>query len=127
MQWKSAASVRRKGVCTFSDISVVFIRKLHDKVMDTRTFGGFDDLFIGSSGLSVGNIILDGSIKKIDILLYHTDLASKALKSQPADILSVYSNGTAGHIIKSGQERADRGFPLPEGPTRQWIFLPGYQ
>ena len=78
--------------------------------MDTRTFGGFDDLFIGSSGLSVGNIILDGSIKKIDILLYHTDLASKALKSQPADILSVYSNGTAGHIIKSGQERADRGF-----------------
>ena len=76
--------------------------------MDTRTFGGFDDLFIGSSGLSVGNIILDGSIKKIDILLYHTDLASKALKSQPADILSVYSNGTAGHIIKSGQERADR-------------------
>ena len=46
-----------KACATFSDISVVFIRKLHDKVMDTRTFGGFDDLFIGSSGLSVGNII----------------------------------------------------------------------
>ena len=106
MQWRSAASVPGKACATFSDISVVFIRKLHDKVMDTRTFGGFDDLFIGSSGLSVGNIILDGSIKKIDILLYHTDLDSKALKSQPADILSVYSNGTAGHIIKSGQERA---------------------
>lgn len=45
VQWRSAASVRRKGACaTFSDISVVFIRKLHDKVMDTRTFGGFDDL-----------------------------------------------------------------------------------
>ena len=46
--------------------------------MDTRTFGGFDDLFIGSSGLSVGNIILDGSIKKIDILLYHTDLDNES-------------------------------------------------
>ena len=78
--------------------------------MDACTFGGFDDLLVGSTRFSVGNIIFNGSIKEINILLYHTDLASKTLKSQPADIFSVYSNGTAGHIIKSGQERADRSF-----------------
>ena len=99
-----------KSGASFAYISVISIRQFHDKIMDACTFGGFDDLIVSSTWFSIGNIIFNGSIKKINILLHHTDLASKAFQSQPTDILSIYSNGTAGHIIKSWQKRADRGF-----------------
>ena len=69
--------------------------------MCIRKLSCFDYLFFGGTGLSVAYVFQNRSGKKIDVLLYDSNVVSKALELDVTDVFSVDLNIAFGYIVKS--------------------------
>ena len=85
--------------------------------MDVGLFSGVHDFFLGSAGLSVGDIFPDGAAEEIDVLLNDADLAAERFQRQIPHVFSIDGHPASGHVIESGKQIADGSLA---GPGRSY-------
>ena len=103
---------------SLSDICIVSIWKLHDKVVCICQLRSFHNLFSCRIRLSISDVIIHCPCKKIYILLDYSYIFSKALKSYIPDVLSIYSDTSFCNFIKSWNKTAKCRFST-SGRTNQ--------
>ncbi len=97
-------------------MGVIALRQRHDKLMGARLLGGLLHLLQGGAGLAVNDVVKDGAGEQVDLLLHGADGAPEAFQGKVPHIMPVYHDLPAGHIIKAGNQVAQRGFAGAAGP-----------
>ena len=111
---------------SLSDIGIVSVWELHDKLMRIGILGRRNDFLSCRSRFSVGNILKYSSGKQIDVLLYHTNLSTQTLHRKLADILAIHTDPSLRHIIEARNQRAKCRFSCPWRSYKRCIRAGGY-
>ena len=100
----------------FAGHRIIAFGKLHDIVVDTGSFAGFDHFLLGHVGLDNGKIVPDTHVEKIRHLADHADIPADAVLVQPRKINPVELNVSSVGLIEPGDQRKDRTLPAAAFP-----------
>ena len=112
----------RKLDAALTDIGVVAVLQCADKAVGSGQTGGLLDLGAGRTGAAVGDVLRHGAAEQIDILLHHADGLAQAAQCDAAHILPVDQDLAARHIIKAGDQVAERGLAAAGGADQRNIL-----
>ena len=97
-------------------IAVVALGQRHDLVVDLGAPGGLDDLLVGRLRAAVADIFADRVGKEEHVLLQYADIAPQARLCDAAHVFAIHQHRAVRHLIKAGQQLAERGFAAAGGP-----------
>ncbi len=78
--------------------------------MNTRDFGGGDDLLIRCVGDAVGDIVAQSSIEQKDILQYEADVLTQGALCYLAQVVSIDGQASLCGIVKAWEQAQNRAF-----------------
>ena len=99
----------RKVAAALPYLGVVALGQPLDEVRDVRAASGLANLLGRGRGLAVRNVLGNGAVKQIHILLHKANRLAQALLRDVAHVNAVDADRTTGHIIKTRQQRTGCG------------------
>src|SRR5438046_1301684 len=100
----------RDAVFLFLKLPVVALRKLLDEVVRIRQFCGVDDFLARGRRAAVGDVLPDWSAEQQRFLKHKPELTPQRFQLEHAHILTVNSNRSGRHFIKTRNQTDDCRF-----------------
>ena len=100
----------REGHASLSQHRVISFRQLLDEFVGIRLFGGAQYLGAARFGLSVCDVLPDGSMEQNGFLQYKTDLLAKRFLPEALYIDAVNLDGSRDRIVEARNQTDDRRF-----------------
>src|SRR5262249_46304393 len=104
------ALAAREALAALADDGGIALRQRGDEVL--RIGGSRRRLYfrVARLGLAEPEILFDGAVEEISVLLHHGDEGADLLRIERAQIAPVDADGAGLRVIKPQQQARDRGF-----------------
>ena len=101
------------------DDGVVALGQARDEVVDVGLAGRVLDLGVARAGAAVGDVVAQGAVEQVDVLLHQADGAAQALLRHVTHVLAVDADGAARHVVEARQQRASGGLAATRGTNQR--------
>ena len=91
----------------FADDRVVAFVQRHDVVVDVGAFRGFDDLLLRRVQPSIEDVVANGRVEEIDVLLHDADVPPQRFHRDVADVHAVQQDAAFLDLIEMRDQMAD--------------------
>ena len=105
----------RQPHATLADDRLIAVLQSHDVVVDVGPLGGLDDLLLGGVQTAVEDVVADGGVEQVNVLLDDTDIAAHRGHGHGVKLFSVNENFTVHAIVEVGDQMADGGLTAARG------------
>ena len=105
----------RQARAVLADRRVVAHRQRAHELVDVGLLGRGDDLVERGVGAAVGDVLADGAVEQVHVLLHQADAAPQARAGHVAHVDAVDAHRPRAHVVEARDERAGRRLAAARG------------